>query len=378
MAIIPFNKFHIAGKELDYIKDAISQSKICGDNKYTKLCETWLTENLKTRKALLTPSCTAALEMAALLLGIKPGDEIIMPSFTFVSTANAFVLSGATPVFVDIDPQTQNITATEIEKAITASTKAIVIVHYAGIACDMAAILAVAKKHKIFVIEDAAHAIQAKYNDDYLGTLGDLATLSFHDTKNITCGEGGALLINNPELIERAEIIREKGTNRSKFFRGQVDKYTWVDIGSSYLQSELTAAFLFAQLEAASSINARRLTLWHHYYNNLAELAARKLIELPTVPNYAKPNGHLFYILLPDITSRQKLIDYLKSHNITASFHYVPLHSSPAGSKYGRYTAPLTNTDMIADRLVRLPLYTDLTPDEIDITTKLIAEFFVQ
>lgn len=375
---IPFNKFYLTGKELTYIKDSLKQSKICGDNKYTKLSERWLEENLKTKKAMLTPSCTSALEMSALLIGIKPGDEIIMPSFTFVSTANAFVLNGGIPVFVDIRPDTQNIDENLIEKAITEKTKAIVVVHYAGIACNMDKIMKLAKKHNLYVIEDAAHSILSKYNDTYLGTIGDIGTLSFHDTKNITCGEGGAILINNSDLIERAEIIREKGTNRSKFFRGQVDKYTWVDLGSSYLQSEMNAAFLLAQLENAKKINHKREKIWNTYYKALKPLAKKGLIKVPEMPEGTSQNGHLFYILLENQELRANLITHLKDNKISTVFHYVPLHNSPAGVKFSKTPFNMDHTEKTSDTLLRLPLYADLKISEAKRITKLINEFLVK
>lgn len=374
--IIPFNKFHLTGKEESYISDSLKQEKLSGANKYTKLSEKFLEDNLKIEKVFLTPSCTAALEMTPLLLDLKPGDEVIMPSFTFVSTANAFVLRGVIPVFVEIHPQTFNIDENKIEESITDKTKAIMVVHYAGVACHMDKILEIAKKYNLYVIEDAAHAIGAKYKDKYLGTIGDLGTFSFHDTKNITCGEGGALLINNPNLIERSEIIREKGTNRNKFFRGEVDKYTWVDVGSSFLLSEVSAAFLFAQLENLEEINQGRIEIWNKYWEGLKKLEDSKLLNLPEVPDYATHNAHIFFLVLANLDVRSKLINFLKENGISSVFHYVPLHNSPAGLRYGKTLTKLTITEDLADRLLRLPLYFDLKNEEVSLIIEKINLFF--
>lgn len=374
--IIPFNKFHLTGNEEKYISDSLTQEKLSGANKYTKLSERYLEENLSIQKVFLTPSCTAALEMAPLLLDLKIGEEVIMPSFTFVSTANAFVLRGVTPVFVDINPKTFNIDENKIEESITERTRAIMVVHYAGIACEMDRILEIAKKYNLYVIEDAAHAIGAKYKDKYLGTLGDLGTFSFHDTKNITCGEGGALLINNPELNERSEIIREKGTNRNKFFRGEVDKYTWVDVGSSFLLSEVSAAFLYAQLENLEDINKRRVEIWNHYLTGLRNLENKNLLSLPGVTEYASHNAHIFYLVLNNLDVRTRLISFLKENGISSVFHYVPLHNSPAGLKYGKTFSNLKITEEYADRLLRLPMYYDLKDSELDYILEKINTFF--
>jgi len=373
---IPFNKFYLTGNEESYISDSLKQNKISGANKYTKLSEKILEEKLNVQKVFLTPSCTAALEMVPLLLDLELGDEVIMPSFTFVSTANAFVLKGVIPVFVDIRPDNFNIDENKIEEAISEKTKAIMVVHYAGIACNMDEILKLAKKHNLFVIEDAAHAIGAKYKDKYLGTIGDLGTFSFHDTKNITCGEGGALLINNPKLNERSEIIREKGTNRNKFFRGEVDKYTWVDIGSSFLLSEITAAFLFAQLEKLEEINARRINIWERYLNGFKHLENNSLLQLPALTINSKHNAHIFYLVLRSLEERTRLIEYLKKNNISAYFHYVPLHNSPAGIKFGKTPHKLIYTENFSERILRIPLFVDLKNEEISFIIDKIASFF--
>lgn len=354
---IPFNRPYLVGKELDYIAEAHANGQLSGDGAFTRRCHAWLEQKTGARKALLTHSCTAALEMAAILLDLRPGDEIIMPSFTFVSTANAFVLRGAVPVFVDIRPDTLNIDETLIERAITSRTKAICVVHYAGVSCDMHPILAVAKRHGLAVVEDAAQGILSTYDERPLGSMGDLAALSFHETKNVISGEGGALLINNPALIERAEIIREKGTNRSKFFRGQVDKYTWVDVGSSYLPSELIAAFLTAQLEQAEDITRRRLAIWNRYHTWAQSLEQRGYVRRPVVPTNCTHNAHMYYLLLSDLSARSSFIDAMKEAGIGTVFHYVPLHSSPAGIQYGRSDGELPVTDATSSRLVRLPLW---------------------
>ena len=336
--MIPFNMPPYVGKENDYIKKAIENHKICGDGEFTKKCSAWIEEKTGTKKALLTTSCTHALEMAALLLDIKPGDEVIMPSFTFVSTADAFVLRGAKAVFVDIRPDTMNINEELIESAITEKTKAIVPVHYAGVACEMDRIMEIAAKYGLAVVEDAAQGVMSSYKGRALGTIGDFGCYSFHETKNYSMGEGGALLIRDNSRIEDAEIIREKGTNRSKFFRGQIDKYTWVNWGSSYLPSDMNAAYLWAQLEKAEEINEDRLNSWGEYYNGLKELADEGKIELPYIPDGCVHNAHMFYIKAKDLEERTSLIKYLKENEINTVFHYIPLHSAPAGMKFGRFS----------------------------------------
>jgi dTDP-4-amino-4,6-dideoxygalactose transaminase len=347
----------MTGRELDFIAEAHRNGHLSGDGLFTGRCHAWLERTIGTRKALLTHSCTAALEMAALLLDLAPGDEVIMPSFTFVSTANAFVLRGAVPVFVDIRPDTLNIDEDLIEAAITARTRAICVVHYAGVGCEMDAIGAIAARHGIAVVEDAAQGILATYRGKPLGALGALGALSFHETKNIIAGEGGALLVNDPALVERAEIIREKGTNRSQFFRGQVDKYTWVDIGSSYLPSEIIAAFLAAQIEEADSINARRLAIWNRYHDAFAALEAAGRLRRPIVPAHCTHNAHMYYLLLADLETRTRFIGALREAGVHPVFHYVPLHSAPAGRRYGRASGELSVTDRTGDSLVRLPLW---------------------
>jgi dTDP-4-amino-4,6-dideoxygalactose transaminase len=357
---IPFNKPYLTGRELDYIRQAHEAHHLSGDGLFTKRCRAWLEERLGCHQALLTHSCTAALEMAAILAGIGPGDEIIMPSFTFVSTANAFVLRGGVPVFVDIRPDTLNIDESKIEAAITPKTRAIVVVHYAGVACEMEAIQSLARRHRLLLIEDAAQAIGAAYRGRPLGGFGQLAALSFHETKNLISGEGGALLVNAPELAARAEIVREKGTNRGAYFRGEVDKYTWVEIGSSFLPSDIIAAFLWAQLEQAEAILARRQALWAKYHAAFEPLEQAGLLRRPIVPRDATPNAHSYFLLLADLASRQRFIDTLRTQGVHAVFHYVPLHSSPAGRKFGRASGSMTVTDSVADRLVRLPLWIGL------------------
>lgn len=361
---IPFNKPFTSGKEQEYINEAITKFHLSGDGTFTKECHRWLEGKIGCKKALLTHSCTAALEMAAILADIQPGDEIIMPSFTFVSTANAFVLRGGVPVFVDIRKDTLNIDETKIEAAITPKTKAIVPVHYAGVACEMDTIMTIAQKYNLLVIEDAAQGIMSKYKDRFLGSIGHLAAFSFHETKNIISGEGGALLINDSRFTEHAEIIREKGTNRSKFFRGQVDKYTWVDLGSSYLPSELIAAFLWAQLEQCDYIIKKRLGIWDTYHQAFDELEKTKVgVRRPIIPPECTHNGHLYYLLLPDLELRSLLISNLKELGIQAVFHYVPLHDSPAGLKYGRAHGSLPVTQSTSERLVRLPLWLGIESD---------------
>ena len=357
---IPFNRPYLVGRELDNIAQAHALGQLSGDGSFTRSCHAWLERRLGTRKALLTHSCTAALEMAAILLDLQPGDEVIMPSFTFVSTANAFVLRGAVPVFVDIRPDTLNIDEALIEQAITARTRAICVVHYAGVACEMDAILAIAARHGLRVVEDAAQAILSLYKGRPLGSMGDLAALSFHETKNVISGEGGALLINDPALIERAETIREKGTNRSRFFRGQVDKYTWVDLGSSYLPSELIAAFLAAQLAEADRITSRRLAIWDRYHRWAAPLEAAGLLHRPVIPAECTHNAHMYFLLLHGVEARTRFIETMKAADIGTVFHYIPLHSSPAGQRYGRTSGTLAHTDATSDGLVRLPLWIGL------------------
>ena len=372
---IPFNEPYLTGNEATYIGQALAEKHLVGNGSFTAKCHRWMQETLGSPKALLTPSCTAALEMTALLANIKTGDEIIMPSYTFVSSANAFVLRGGVPVFVDIKPDTINIDETKIEQAITSKTKAIVVVHYAGVACEMDEILAIAKRHKLLVIEDAAHAILAKYKGRFLGTLGDLSTLSFHATKNIISGEGGALIINDRAYIERSEIIWEKGTDRSKFFRGLVDKYTWVDIGSSYLAGEITAAFLFAQLERAEEINALRMKIWNEYLKDFGSLAASGKVQIPFIPSSAEHNAHAFYLVFSSLELRTKFIATLREKGIGTVFHYIPLHSSPAGRQYGRTSGSMEVTDKIGNQLVRLPLSAGMSHDQVQRVVSEVTSF---
>ncbi len=363
--MIPFNRPFIAGNEIEYIADAHNRGQLAGDGFYTKSCHEWLERLFPGSKALLTHSCTAALEMASLLVDIQPGDEVIMPSYTFVSTANAFVLRGAVPVFVDIRSDTLNINEKLIKDAITEKTKAIVVVHYAGVSCDMACIKSIALDYNLYLIEDAAQALMSKYQDEFLGGIGDIGCFSFHETKNIISGEGGALIINNPKLAARAEIIREKGTNRSSFFRGETSKYTWVDVGSSYLPGELTAAFLFAQLEKASSITSQRLELWNKYHEAFSLLSSRLNIQIPSIPSYATHNGHIYYLIFTSTSSRNEFIENMKSFGIHCVFHYIPLHDSPAGSVYSRASSSLSITTHTSSRIVRLPLYIGLDVDRV-------------
>ena len=365
----------MTGKELFYIAEAHFNNILAGDGPFTKKCHTWLEEETGAKKVLLTHSCTAALEMAAMLADIQLGDEVIMPSYTFVSTANAFVLRGGVPVFVDIRSDTLNIDENLIEQAITSKTKAIVVVHYAGVGCEMDTIIAIAKKYNLIVIEDAAQGVMSSYKGRALGSIGHLGCYSFHETKNVISGEGGALLINDDKFVERAEIIREKGTNRSRFFRGQVDKYTWVDIGSSYLPGEIVAAFLWAQLEYARQITDIRLNSWQLYHNSLIELEVASFIRRPNVSVCCKHNAHMYYILLDSVKTRQALIEYLLVKNINAVFHYVPLHSSPHGEKYGRMGSSMTNTDAFSSRLLRLPLWVGVDSELHEIVSA-IKQFF--
>ncbi len=374
--MINFNVPPCVGTELDYIKDAIDHRKICGDGEYTKKCNAWFEEKTGAEKALLTTSCTHATEMAALLCNIKPGDEVIMPSFTFVSTADAFVLRGATVVFVDIRPDTMNIDETKIEEAITDKTVAIVPVHYAGVSCEMDTIMDIAKRHNLKVVEDAAQGVMSTYKGQALGTIGDYGAYSFHETKNYSMGEGGALLIKKPEDIEMAEIIREKGTNRAKFFRGQIDKYTWVEAGSSYLPSELNAAYLYAQLQQADTIFDDRMNSWNEYYKAFSDLAAEGKIDLPSIPEGCAHNAHMFYIKAKDLQERTELIAYAKENGVMMVFHYIPLHSAPAGKKYGRFHGEDKYTTKESERLVRLPLYYGLTKEDRDTVIRVVKEFY--
>lgn len=375
MKPIPFNKPFIIGRELALIADAVAQGHLSGDGCYTKLCHSWLEDRLSCRKALLTHSCTAALEMAAILCDVQPGDEIVLPSYTFVSTANAFVLRGAVPVFVDIRPDTLNIDECQIEAAITPKTRAIVPVHYAGVPCEMDVIMDIALRHDLWVVEDAAQALLSTYKGKALGTIGHFGCLSFHETKNIISGEGGALLVNDERFVERAEIIREKGTNRSQFFRGEVDKYTWVDVGSSYLPSELVSAFLYAQLERATEIIIKRRTICDGYAAQLASLQQAGYLRLPDFDEDS--NGHLFYVLLDSVETRSKLIAHLKGQGINPVFHYVPLHSSPAGRRYGREGGCLDVTVDVSERLLRLPLFYEMSEADIVRVCEAIREFFI-
>ena len=362
--MIPFNKPYISGKELWNIAQAHALGQMAGDGSFTKKCNTWLEERTGSCKALLTHSCTAALEMAAILADIQPGDEVIMPSYTFVSTANAFVLRGGVPVFVDIRPDTLNIDEALIEAAITSRTKAIVPVHYAGVACEMDTIMDIAERHNLLVIEDAAQGVMATYKGKALGAIGHMGTLSFHETKNITSGEGGAILINDPKLAERAEIIREKGTNRSQFFRGQVDKYTWVDIGSSYLPGEIIAAFLWAQIEEAETITEKRVAIWDYYHEAFIPFEVKGLLRRPVIPEFCQHNAHMYYILCNSLEKRTEIIQKFQNVGVNAVFHYVPLHSSPAGIKYGRVHGKMTHTIDLSDRLLRLPLWIGITGEQ--------------
>ncbi|AOY82029.2 dTDP-4-amino-4,6-dideoxygalactose transaminase [Moorena producens JHB] len=376
MSKIPFNRPVTVGTEFDYIQQTIKNMDLSGDGAITKQCHALLEEILSVPKVLLTTSCTHALEMAALLLNIKPGDEVIVPSFTFVSTINAFILRGAQPVFIDIRPDTLNLNEEKLESLITPRTKAIVPVHYAGVACEMDAILEIAGRYGIPVVEDNAHGLFAKYKGKYLGTFGCLATQSFHETKNFTCGEGGALLINDPQYIERAEIIREKGTNRTRFYRGQIDKYTWVDIGSSYLPSGILAAFLYAQLESRQQIQSKRQQLWEYYYENLKDWAPEYGIRLPIVPEYCDQAYHMFYILLPSLEKRQALIAHLKAQGIYSVFHYLPLHLSDMGREFGGKEGDCLVTEDVSDRLLRLPFYNDMTEADQARVVASIKKFF--
>ena len=374
--MIPFNVPPYVGVEEKYVKEAIRNHKICGDGEFTRKCSTWFEEKTKSKKVLLTTSCTHATEMAALLSDIHQGDEVIMPSFTFVSTADAFVLRGAIPVFVDIRPDTMNIDENLIEAAITDKTRAIVPVHYAGVGCEMDKIMQIANKYHLLVIEDAAQGVLSKYKGKYLGTIGDYGCYSFHETKNYSMGEGGAILIRDAKNIEEAEIIREKGTNRSKFFRGQIDKYTWVSAGSSYLPSELNAAYLYGQLENAQLIFDSRMNAWNMYAECLKDLADAGYIELPTIPKECEHNAHMFYIKCKDLAERTKLIDFLKEKGVNSVFHYIPLHSSPAGMKYGRFHGEDNYTTQGSERLLRLPMYYNIQRNDINYVGSCVKQFY--
>lgn len=372
---VDFNRPTLVGKELDYMQQAIANSHISGDGPFTKKCHSLLEQALAIRKALLTTSCTHALEMSAILLDIQPGDEVIFPDFTFVSTVNAFVLRGAKPVFLDVRPDTLNLDESQLEAAITSRTKAIVPVHYAGVACEMDSIMDIAGRHNLPVVEDNAHGLFGKYKGKYLGTFGVMATQSFHETKNFSCGEGGALLVNDPSYVERAEIIREKGTNRARFFRGQVDKYTWVDIGSSYLPSDILAAHLYAQLEQREKVQAHRRNIWDLYQTGLNDWAVKHEVQLPYIPENCEQSYHMFYLLLPNLELRQKFIQYLRDRGIYSVFHYLPLHLSEMGQTLGGREGDLPVTESISDRLVRLPFHNGLTGNEQEQVIDAICEF---
>lgn len=374
--MIPFNKAAYIPQGLEYVKDAVETGKIAGDGKYTKLCSEWMEKKFNAKRVLLTTSCTAALEMSAILLDIKPGDEVIMPSYTFVSTANAFVIHGAKVVFVDIRPDTMNIDETLIEGAITERTKAIVVVHYAGVACEMDAIMSIAKKYSLPVVEDAAQGVMSTYKGRALGTIGTLGCYSFHETKNYTMGEGGALVVNDEKYIERAEIIREKGTNRSRFFRGEIDKYSWVDIGSSYLPSEFNVSYLYGQLEIAEEINENRLKSWNTYYSKLKEMEENGLLELPVVPEECEHNAHMFYIKLLNLEERTQFIKHMKTNGTSCVFHYVPLHSAEGGLKFGRFNGKDIYTTKESERLVRLPMYYEMKSEDLHSNCLEIRKYF--
>ena len=374
--MIVFNVPPYTGKEFNYMREAVENHKICGDGPFTKKCDAWMEKRFNAKKVLLTTSGSTALDMAALMCDIKPGDEVILPSFTFSSTANSFVLAGATLVFVDVRPDTMNIDETKIEAAITEKTKVICPVHYAGVACEMDTIMDIAKRYNLMVVEDAAQAVMSTYKGRACGTIGDFGCFSFHETKNYSMGEGGAILINNENYIEKAEILREKGTNRAKFFRGQVAKYNWVDFGDSYLQSDLNAAYLWAQLEMADEINDNRLATWNAYYKAFKPLEEKGLIILPTVPEGCKHNAHMFYLKTKDIDTRQAYIRFMKKFDIGCVFHYVPLHSAPAGLKFGRFNGIYEYTTSDSDRLVRLPMYYNMAQEDIQEVIDKTREFF--
>lgn len=370
---LPFNRPHLTGREFGNMQQAVENLHLSGDGPFTRQCQSWLEQRLGSVRALLTHSCTAALEMAALLIDLQPGDEVIMPSFTFVSTANAFVLRGALPVFVDIRPDTLNLDDAAIAEAITPRTRAIVAVHYAGVPCELEAIAAVPGAETIAIVEDAAQALGSTYRGRPAGSLGGLAAVSFHETKNVIAGEGGALLVNEKRFAERAEIIREKGTNRSKFLRGQVDKYTWVDLGSSYLPSELNAAFLHAQLQGADEITRRRREVWSWYYRRFEDLERTGVLRRPIVPDGCEHNAHMFYLLVPDLPARSRLLGYLNENGVNAVFHYVPLHSSIAGRRFGRVAGSMAHTVDVADRLIRLPLWVGMDQNDVDRVADLVG-----
>lgn len=374
--MIHFNIPPYVGKEFDYMREAVENHKICGDGPFTHKCNEWMEKRFVTPKALFTTSGSSALDMAALLCNIKPGDEVILPSFTFSSTANSFVLAGATLVFVDIRPDTMNIDEKKIEAAITDKTKVICAVHYAGVACEMDAIMEIARKHNLMVVEDAAQGVMSTYKGKALGTIGDFGCFSFHETKNYSAGEGGAILINNPKYIKKAEILREKGTNRAQFFRGEVAKYNWVDFGDSYLQSDLNAAYLWAQLEMADDINENRLETWNTYYTAFEELENMGVVKRPVIPKECNHNAHMFYLKTKNLETRQEYIKYMKENDIICVFHYVPLHSAPAGEKYGRFNGDDEFTTRESDRLVRLPLYYNMKEEDIDMVIERTINFF--
>ncbi len=374
--MISYNVAPFTDKVFEYMQDAVNNKKICGDGKYTKFCDRWFEVRTGSPKVMLTTSCSHSLEMAALLLGIKPGDEVIMPSFTFVSTANAFVLRGAKIIYVDIRPDTMNMDETLIEAAITEKTKAIVPVHYAGVSCEMDTILDIARRHNIAVIEDAAQGVMSEYKGRALGSIGDIGCFSFHETKNYSMGEGGAILLNHEELFERAEILREKGTNRSKFYRGEIDKYTWMDMGSSYLPSDILAAYLWAQLEIADEIYDKRMSIWNRYYDELKPLLDMGIIELPIIPEECKHNAHIFYVKTRNLDERTRLINYMKDNDILAVFHYIPLHQAPAGKMFGEFRGEDKYTTKESERLVRLPLYFDLDENTQSYIISTLKKFY--
>jgi len=372
---VPFNRVALAGPELQYIRQAVDRMHLSGDGVFTERCSRLLEQQLRVGRVMLTTSCTHALEMAALLLEIQSGDEVVVPSYTFVSTINAFVLRGATPVFSDIRPDTFNLDETQLERHVSKRTRAIVAVHYAGVACEMDTILGIARRHDIPVIEDNAHGLFGRYKGRSLGSIGDMAALSFHETKNVTCGEGGALILNDPSRVERAEILREKGTDRSRFFRGECDKYTWVDIGSSYLPSEILAAFLYAQLEAGERLQARRRDMWNRYFGELQAWANRCGVRLPIVPSECEQSNHMFHLLMPSPAARQAIIAHVKTLGIHATFHYLPLHLSPMGRRFGGSAGDCPVTEDVSERIVRLPLSGGLTPEEQDRVLSAVTSF---
>ena len=374
--MVDFNVPPCVGNEIEYVKQAIESHKICGDGQFTKKCHQWMEERFNAQKVLLTTSGTTALDMAMLLCDLQPGDEVILPSYTFSSTATSAVLAGAKLVFVDVRPDTMNIDETKIEDAITDKTKVIIAMHYAGVACEMDTIVDIAKRHNLIVVEDAAQGVMSKYKGKHLGTIGTFGCYSFHETKNYSMGEGGALVINNSEYNERAEILREKGTNRAKFFRGQVDKYTWVDFGDSYLPSELNAAYLWAQLLNADEINGNRIATWNRYYQELQAMAMEGKFEIPTVPKECEHNAHMFYLKCKDLKERSEFIKFMKEKELYCVFHYIPLHSAPAGEKFGRFDGEDEFTTKESERLVRLPMYYGLRKDQVDLVVEGIKEFF--